>query len=80
MYWPSEFCHRSLPCLPLSIQESHGPGERGVNPVRFQTDALPGPDAPIQAAMRADEMHEKGDVDGYAVWRRVVQAVEELRF
>ncbi len=39
-----------------------------------------GPDAPIQAAMRADEMHEKGDVDGYAVWRRVVQAVEELRF
>ncbi len=42
--------------------------------------ARPGRADPIQAAMRADEMHEKGDVDGYAVWRRVVQAVEELRF
>ncbi len=25
-------------------------------------------DAPIQAAMRADELLEAGDLDGYAVW------------
>lgn len=35
-------------------------------------------DAPIHAAMRADEMLEKGDLDGYAVWKRIVKAVEEL--
>ncbi len=35
-------------------------------------------DAPIQAAMRADAMLEKGDVDGYAVWKRVLKAVDEL--
>ncbi len=38
-----------------------------------------GEDAPIEAAMRADAMLEKGDLDGYAVWRRIVKAVEELR-
>ncbi len=29
--------------------------------------------------MRADAMLEKGDLDGYAVWRRILRAVEELR-
>ena len=38
-----------------------------------------GEDAPIEAAMRADAMLEKGDLDGYAVWKRVLQAVGELR-
>ncbi len=38
-----------------------------------------GQDAPIQAAMRADAMLEKGDLDGYAVWRRILRAVEELQ-
>ena len=37
-----------------------------------------GQDAPIQAAMRADAMLEKGDLDGYAVWRRILRAVGEL--
>ncbi len=37
-----------------------------------------GEDAPIHAAMRADAMLEKGDPDGYAVWKRIVKAVEEL--
>ena len=37
-----------------------------------------GQDASIQAAMRTDAMLEKGDLDGYAVWRRVLRAVEEL--
>ncbi len=29
--------------------------------------------------MRADEMLEKGDLRGYAVWRRILKAVEELQ-
>ena len=37
-----------------------------------------GPDAPIHAAMRADAMLESGDLDGYAVWKRILRAVEEL--
>ena len=37
-----------------------------------------GEDAPIHAAMRADAMLEKGDLNGYAVWKRVLRAVEEL--
>ena len=36
-------------------------------------------DAPIEAAMRADALLEKGDLDGYAVWKRIQRAVEELR-
>ncbi len=38
-----------------------------------------GEDAPIEAAMRADAMLEKGDLDGYAVWKRILRAVEELQ-
>ena len=38
-----------------------------------------GDDAPIQAAMKADAMLDKGNLDGYAVWKRVLRAVEELR-
>ncbi len=38
-----------------------------------------GQDAPIEAAMRADAMIEKGGLDGYAVWRRMLRAVEELQ-
>ncbi len=36
-------------------------------------------DAPILAAMRADAMLEAGDLDGCAVWKRILRAVEELR-
>ena len=38
-----------------------------------------GEDVPIHAAMRADAMLEAGDLDGYAVWKRIVKAVEELQ-
>ena len=38
-----------------------------------------GQDAAINAAMRADAMLDKGDLDGYAAWRRIVRAVEELQ-
>ncbi len=37
-----------------------------------------GEDAPNHAAMRADVMLEAGDLDGHAVWKRIVKAVEEL--
>ncbi len=38
-----------------------------------------GEDAPIEVAMRADAMLDKGDMDGYAVWKRILRAVEELQ-
>ena len=37
-----------------------------------------GQDAPIHAAMRAEAMLDKGDLDGCAVWKRLVKAVEKL--
>ena len=38
-----------------------------------------GEDAAIEAAMRADAMLNKGDLDGCAVWKRIVRAVEEIQ-
>ncbi len=38
-----------------------------------------GQDAPVHAAMRADAMLDKGDLDGYAVWKRILRALEELQ-
>ncbi len=29
--------------------------------------------------MRADAMLEAGDMDGYAMWKRILRAVEELQ-
>ncbi len=37
-----------------------------------------GDEAPIEAAMRVDALLEGGDLDGRAVWRRILAAVEEL--
>ncbi len=36
-------------------------------------------DASIEAAMRADAMLDKGDLEGCAAWRRILRAVEELQ-
>jgi len=36
-----------------------------------------GADAPIVAAQRADELFNEGDLDGAAVWKRILYAVEE---
>ena len=38
-----------------------------------------GEDAPIHAAMRTDELLDAGDLDGQAVWKRILAAVEELQ-
>ena len=37
-----------------------------------------GEDAPIHAAMRADELLDAGDMDGQAVWKLILAAVDEL--
>ncbi len=37
-----------------------------------------GEDAPIYAAMQTDELLEQGDVDGVAVWKKILRAVDEL--
>ncbi len=34
--------------------------------------------ADIEAAMRADELMEAGDMEGRAVWLRIVKGIEEL--
>ncbi len=39
-----------------------------------------GEDAPIHAAMEADAILDKGDLDGYAAWKRIIKAVEELLY
>ncbi len=38
-----------------------------------------GKNAPIHAAIRADAMLDINDLDGYAVWKRILRAVEELQ-
>ena len=34
-----------------------------------------GEDAPVEAAMRADAMLDKGDLDGLRVWKQILRAV-----
>ncbi len=38
-----------------------------------------GEDAPIHAAMRADEILEAGDLDGQATWKQILKTIEELQ-
>ena len=37
-----------------------------------------GENAPIHATMRADELMETADMEGAAVWKWIVKAIEEL--
>ena len=37
-----------------------------------------GEDAPIHAAMTADELMAKGDLDGQAIWKLILKAIDEL--
>ena len=37
-----------------------------------------GEDAPIHVAMRADVLLDHGDMDGVAVWKRILKAMDEL--
>ena len=38
-----------------------------------------GKDAAFHAGMMVDELLDKGDLDGRAVWRQVLAAIEELQ-
>jgi hypothetical protein len=38
-----------------------------------------GADAEIHAAMRADALLERGDMDGVNAWKRIIKAIEVLR-
>jgi len=38
-----------------------------------------GEEASIHAAMKADEMLAQGNLDGKAVWMRVIESIEELQ-
>ena len=37
-----------------------------------------GDDAPLLAIKRTTEMLDAGDVDGYAVWKRIVDAIKDM--
>lgn len=37
-----------------------------------------GAEAPLEAAMRANSMLDRGDLDGLSVWKRIRAAAEEL--
>ena len=37
-----------------------------------------GQDALLEAALKADELRDKGDLDGQAVWLRIAAAVADL--
>ena len=37
-----------------------------------------GQDAPIEAAMRANAMFDQANLDGYAVWKRILAAIKEI--
>ena len=38
-----------------------------------------GKDAQIHSTKRASAMLDKGDLDAYAVWKRILKAIEELK-
>ncbi len=38
-----------------------------------------GAEASIHAAMKADDMLERGDMDGRAVWLRIVDAIKDMQ-
>ncbi len=38
-----------------------------------------GEDAAIEAAQQADDMLDRGDLGGLAVWKRILVAIEEIR-
>ena len=38
-----------------------------------------GEDARVHSIKRASAMLDKGDLNGYAVWKRILQVVEELQ-
>lgn len=52
--------------------------ERDIYTTAHLTIKQHGPTASYFAATRADELLDAGDMEGSAVWRRVLKAIEEL--
>ena len=48
---------------------------RGANVITKQYGQV----APFHAAMRAVAMLEAGNLDSYAVWKRILRAIEDLQ-
>jgi hypothetical protein len=46
---------------------------------KLLVDKRGGGDAAVRAALRADVLLDEGDVDGAALWRRIVAAIDELK-
>ncbi|HKF64287.1 MAG TPA: hypothetical protein VKB42_23140, partial [Dongiaceae bacterium] len=59
----------------------HALTEAGSNDAEPDDKRLPPPDqeAPIRAAERADDLLEAGDIEGAAIWRAILDAIEELQ-
>jgi len=38
-----------------------------------------GDDDAIRATQRVDQLADEGDLDGVAVWRRIIEAIDELQ-
>jgi hypothetical protein len=64
-----KFCRRKIEYMTSNIDIC-----RTTNELIKQHDE----DALIPAAMRADELLAAGDIDGQAVWKQILAAVEEL--
>jgi hypothetical protein len=56
-----------------------GYGDRDIWVAVNEMIKLFGDEAAVQAAIRAEVMHEQGDEEGYAVWKRVLWAINELK-
>ncbi len=75
-------------CLrPLRLATARSRGGHELGRIDLRPRHLPhrklfvdkhGEEASIEAAMRADKRLDAGDLDGQAVWLRVVGAVKEL--
>jgi len=66
--------HRIAASLPVSAMIPERDIYRAANVLIREH----GSEATIHAAMRADELLDAGDLDGAAVWRKIVKVVEEL--
>ena len=68
-----------ITCAPIELPD-HWPRALGFDVWQAAKLLLDqhGDEAPVHAAMRADEMLDLGDLEGQAVWKAILKAVIEL--
>ena len=68
-----------ITCAPIELPD-HWPRAFGFDVWQAAKLLLDqnGDEAPVHAAMRADEMLDLGDLEGQAVWKAILKAVIEL--